>query len=285
MPMHAMSRATTSAGVSPHGFSGQNSAAGRRTGLVVADQVSKVYRTRSNSDTIALDRLSLSIEDGEIITLVGPSGCGKTTFLNLLAGLLLPTSGSLTLHGNPITGPRRDVGVVFQDPVLLPWKRVLDNVLLPAVVRRTDIAAARTRARSLLRLVGLDGFEDRYPSELSGGMQQRVAIARGLLNDPALLLMDEPFGALDALTREQMNFELLNIWMAAPKTIVLITHNIEEAVLLGHRVLVLAPRPGRLIENIPVDLPRPRNLNTLRSPRFAELTVHIRELLYARGSS
>ena len=216
--------------------------------LVVADEVSKTYRTHGNRTTIALDRLSLSIADGEIITLVGQSGCGKTTFLNLLAGLLLPTSGSLRLRGKPITGPRRDVGVVFQDPVLLPWKRVLDNVLLPAVVRRTDIAQARTRARMLLQLVGLAGFEDRYPSELSGGMQQRVAIARGLLNEPALLLMDEPFGALDALTREQMNFELLNIWQATPKTIVLITHNIEEAVLLGHRVLVLAPRPGRLIE-------------------------------------
>ena len=283
--MRAVTRVAIAATACPDGLLSQDFVRGRQKGLVVADQVSKVYRTRSNRDTIALDRLSLSIADGEIITLVGPSGCGKTTFLNLLAGLLLPTSGSLTLRGNPITGPRRDVGVVFQDPVLLPWKRVLDNVLLPAVVRRTNMGEARTRARTLLQLVGLGGFEDRYPSELSGGMQQRVAIARGLLNDPALLLMDEPFGALDALTREQMNFELLNIWKAAPKTIVLITHNIEEAVLLGHRVLVLAPRPGRLIEDIPIDLPHPRDLSTLRSPRFAELTMHIRELLYARADS
>ena len=280
--MQALSKVAVAATGLPTGATSRLLAEGRqKDGLVVADQVSKNYRTHGNRDTIALDRLSLSIGDGEIITLVGPSGCGKTTFLNLLAGLLLPTSGALMLRGKPITGPRRDVGVVFQDPVLLPWKRVLDNVLLPAVVRRTDIAQARTRARMLLQLVGLGGFEDRYPSELSGGMQQRVAIARGLLNDPALLLMDEPFGALDALTREQMNFELLKIWQTTPKTIVLITHNIEEAVLLGHRVLVLAPRPGRLVADILIDLPHPRDLTTLRSPRFSELTVRIRELLYA----
>jgi NitT/TauT family transport system ATP-binding protein len=205
--------------------------------------------------------------------------------LQILAGILPPTQGQITLKGSPVTGPRREVGVVFQEPVLLPWLKVIDNVMLPAVVHRLDRDKYRARAMELLALVKLQGFENRYPFELSGGMQQRVAIARALLNDPAMILMDEPFGALDAMTREEMNLELLAIWARAKKTIVLITHSIQEAVFLSDRVVVLSGRPGRVVDVVDIDLPRPRTFQMLSAPEFGAAANRLRDQLMVRGGT
>ena len=241
--------------------------------------LSKRYASQDGSVVTALDSLSFDMADGEFAAAVGPSGCGKSTLLHILAGILPASDGEAVLRGRPVRGPRRDVGVVFQEALLLPWRRVLDNVLLPAIVHRQPMGPARERASELLHLVRLDGFAEKYPQELSGGMQQRVAIARGLLHDPAILLMDEPFGALDAMTREQMNLDLLQIWQAARKTILLITHSIGEAVFLADRVLVMSPRPGRIIDDVPIDLPRPRSLDMMATPAFGALTRRIRARL------
>ena len=241
------------------------------------------YETRDGGSVTALKSFDLSIDPGEFVTVVGPSGCGKSTLLKLLAGLILSSSGVLLLAGQPIRGPRRDIGMVFQAATLLDWRTVLQNVMLPVDVLGLDRRRYRERARDLLQLVGLAGFEDKYPSELSGGMQQRVALTRALIHDPTLLLMDEPFGALDALTRETMNLELQRIWMEAGKTVVLITHSISEAVFLGDRVAVMTSRPGRLAEIVPVDLPRPRKLDVMATPEFGATVNHIRDLLNAAG--
>src|SRR5262249_16370613 len=199
-----------------------------------------------SSDAVrALEAIEFEIGEGEFVAIVGPSGCGKTTLLKILAGLIPASAGSALLCGTPITGPRRDIGVVFQAPVLCPWRTVLGNVLLPADVQRLDRRQLRAVALDLLRLVGLEEFQGRYPWELSGGMQQRVAIVRALIHDPAMLLMDEPFGALDAMTREQMNLELQRIWLERRKTVVFITHSIPEAVFLADRGFVMTSRPGR----------------------------------------
>jgi len=214
---------------------------------------------------------------------VGPSGCGKSTLLKILAGLLRPTGGSVTLRGIPVTSPRRDIGVVFQNPVLLPWRTVLQNVLLPAQVQGGDLAAATQRGRALLQMVGLGGFEGAYPRELSGGMEQRAAITRALITDPQLLLMDEPFGALDAMTREAMNLELRRIWRESGKTVFFITHSIPEAVFLAERVLILSPRPGRIVEILDVDLPPDRDLDLMGTDRFGNYTRRIRALFGTKG--
>src|SRR5579885_502974 len=224
--------------------------------LIHIRELSKVYATRSGEPVAALAGVNLTVNAGEFVSIVGPSGCGKTTLLKILAGLLPASGGSATLGGTPITGPRRDIGVVFQTPVLLPWRTVLENTLLPVQVQGLDKSTFSQRARELIHLVGLQGFENKYPSELSGGMQQRNAITRALVYDPSVLLMDEPFGALDALTREQMNEELLRIWQASGKTVVFITHSIPEAVFLSDRVVVMASG-GRIVETVDVDLPRP----------------------------
>ncbi len=245
--------------------------------------LSKTYETRDGGYVVALESLDISIEPGEFVTVVGPSGCGKSTLLKLLAGLIVRSSGTLLLAGEPVNGPRRDIGMVFQAATLLDWRTVLQNVMLPVDVLGLDRRSYRKRAQELLGLVGLSGFENKYPGELSGGMQQRVALTRALIHDPALLLMDEPFGALDALTRENMNLELQRIWMEAGKTVVLITHSISEAVFLGDRVAVMTSRPGRLAEIVPVDLPRPRNLDVMASAEFGRLVTHIRERLNAGG--
>ncbi len=241
--------------------------------------LTKRYDSHDGGVVTALEALNFDVADGEFVAVVGPSGCGKSTLLHILAGVFSASGGQALLRGRPVNGPRRDVGVVFQDALLLPWRRVLDNVLLPAIVHGLPMVPARERAASLLHLVALDGFADKYPRELSGGMQQRVAIARGLLHDPAILLMDEPFGALDAMTREQMNLDLLDIWQASRKTILLITHSIGEAVFLADRVLVMSPRPGRIIDEVTVDLPRPRRLEMMATPEFGALTHRIRAQL------
>jgi len=227
-------------------------------------------------DTVlALDDIDFSVAEGEFVSIVGPSGCGKTTLLKILAGLLDTTSGKATLRGTPITGPRNDIGVVFQSPVLFPWRSVLDNVMLPVEVQHLDRAGHLQTARELLLLVGLRDFETRYPWELSGGMQQRVAIVRGLIHDPAMLLMDEPFGALDAMTRESMNLELQRIWLERRKTVLFITHSIPEAVFLADRVIVMTPRPGKLRLTEPIRIPRPRTLDAMTLPVFGE---HVRQI-------
>jgi NitT/TauT family transport system ATP-binding protein len=231
----------------------------------------------------ALHEISFSVGDGEFLSIVGPSGCGKSTLLKVLAGLMPASGGEALLNGSPIEGPRRDIGMVFQSPVLFPWRSVLGNVLLPADVQRLDRRRMIERARALIALVGLSGFEDRYPWELSGGMQQRVALVRALVHDPALLLMDEPFGALDALTRESMNVELQRIWLDRRKTVVFVTHSTSEAVFLADRVMVMTARPGRIGDMLDIDLPRPRTLDVMTTERFGAYVRRIRAGLNAGG--
>ncbi len=226
----------------------------------------------------ALESLSTTLRKGEFLSVLGPSGCGKSTLLKVFAGLLRPSVGKATLAGREISGPRPDVGIVFQQPTLLPWQTVLDNVLLPVRTLRLDGRAGRDKALRLLELVGLADFAGHYPHELSGGMQQRVGIARGLVHDPNLLLMDEPFAALDAMTREYMMEELQRIWMAAGKSVVFITHSIPEALFLSDRIVVLSARPGRVIRQVEVDLPRPRTLDGMATPKFAALANELRAL-------
>jgi NitT/TauT family transport system ATP-binding protein len=250
---------------------------------ISVSNVSKSFGSSTGS-VLALDRVSCSIEKGSFVSVVGPSGCGKTTLLRLMAGLMQATHGTVSMDGQAITGTRRDVGVVFQSSILLPWRTVLENVLLPAEVLGLEMRAARQRAQDLLRLVKLEGFEDKMPRQLSGGMQQRASIARALLHDPKVLLMDEPFGALDAMTREQMNLELQRIWMESGKTVILITHSIPEAIFLGDRVFVMTPRPGNLTRVIDVELPRPRSMTAMGSPEFVRVSEQIRGIFSHSGN-
>ena len=245
--------------------------------------LSKSYRTRKGA-IHALASLTFDLHHGEFVSVVGPSGCGKSTILKLIAGIIPPSAGSIAIDGAPLTGPSDKVGVVFQSPVLLPWRTVYENILLPVDVRRRPRADARASAMELIELVGLTGFEERYPFELSGGMQQRVAICRALITDPAILLMDEPFGALDAMTRESMNLELQRIWLEKRKTVFLITHSIPEAVFLSDRVIVLSSRPGRIDEIIDIDLERPRDLDLMSDERFGTYTKRIRAKFGSRAS-
>jgi len=256
---------------------------GTAGGVIAVSNLSKEYQTR-RGPVLALQDIDFRVAEGEFVALVGPSGCGKSTLLKILAGLLGTSQGTASLRGSPIDGPRRDIGVVFQAPVLFPWRTVLDNVLLPVDVQRLGRDRNIDRAKELLALVGLEGFEYRYPWELSGGMQQRVAITRGLIHDPAMLLMDEPFGALDAMTRETMNLELQRIWLERRKTVLFITHSIPEAVFLADRVLVMTPRPGRITETLKIDLPRPRALDIMTTPEFGEYVKRIRAHFNAKGS-
>ena len=240
--------------------------------------VGKIYATKSQRLEALVD-VSFYARRREFIAIVGPSGCGKTTLLKMVAGLVAPTTGAVKVDGEEVRGPVSGVGMVFQSPVLLRWRSVLDNVLFPIEILRRKRSDFEGPARDILQLVGLEGFEDRHPSELSGGMQQRVAIARALIHDPPLLLMDEPFGALDQLTRELMNLELIRIWSETHKTTMLITHSIEEAVFLADRVIVMSARPGRVIDTIDIDLPRPRRRSVKRESRFGELVDRIGALL------
>ena len=238
-------------------------------------QAGVTYATRRGRIE-ALAAVDLAVAQGEFVAVLGPSGCGKSTVLKLAAGLLGASSGQVLVAGSPVSGPSPQVGVVFQKPNLLPWKSVLNNVLLPAHTLGLPLARARERGRALLDLVGLGAFADDYPFELSGGMQQRVGIARVLLHDPGLLLMDEPFAALDALSREALTMELQRIWGQQRKSVLFITHSIQEAVFLSDRVIVMSPRPGRVIEDLAIPLPRPRTLDTLADAEFTALCQHLR---------
>jgi len=241
--------------------------------------VSKTYR-RGRTEHLAISDATFDVMPGELVSLVGPSGCGKSTLLKILAGLHPHDAGTVRIGSESHAfDPSRDIGMVFQAPLLLKWRRILENVLLPAEILGLPAAASRERAKGLLNLVGLSGFEEKYPYELSGGMQQRAAIARSLIHDPKLVLMDEPFGALDALTREKMNLELLRIWKESGKTIVFVTHGISEAVFLGTRVVVLTAGPARMADNFEIDLPRPRTLDMKTHERFGEYTRRIYRLL------
>nr|WP_283949877.1 ABC transporter ATP-binding protein [Limobrevibacterium gyesilva] len=242
---------------------------------------------RYGTAVTALEAIDLSIAEGELVAIVGPSGCGKSTLLRILAGLLPPSEGEASLAGRRIDGPRRDIGVVFQTPVLFPWRSILDNALLPVDVQGLGREKMRATAMELLKLVGLDGFEHQLPRQLSGGMQQRAALVRALIHDPSVLLMDEPFGALDAMTREAMNLELQRIWMASGtsrrKTVVFVTHSVGEAVFLADRVVVMSPRPGRIVDTLNVDFPRPRPLSVMNTEAFGVHVQRIRQSLNAVG--
>jgi len=241
------------------------------------------YR-QSNGRLPVLNGISFEVAEGEFLCLVGPSGCGKTTLLRLIAGLERPTAGRACLAGEVVDQPRRAVGFVFQEPTLMAWRTVEANVTLPLEVAGVPKGKAHKQAQALVDLVGLSGFEDAYPAQLSGGMAQRVALARALVHDPQLLLLDEPFGALDALTRERMGRELLHIWQAHRKTVVMVTHSVSEAILLADRVLVMGPRPTSIVAEIPVDVPRPRTAETLQAPTCSLLAQRVREALDQAGA-
>jgi NitT/TauT family transport system ATP-binding protein len=251
--------------------------------LIEARGVSKTYQT-NDGPVESLKPLDFSIREGEFVSVVGPSGCGKSTLLKLVAGLLPITAGTLTLGGKTVNGPQKDVGIVFQSAVLLAWRTVLDNILLQAEMRRLPKAASLAKAYQLIEMAGLKGFEKKHPWQLSGGMQQRASICRALLHDPSLLLMDEPFGALDAMTREKMNLELQRIWSASQKTVLLITHSIPEAVFLSDRVIVMSERPGSIAATYDIDLPRQRTLDMMGSPEFAIHSKKIRAHFYSQGT-
>jgi NitT/TauT family transport system ATP-binding protein len=250
--------------------------------VIRLDHVEKTYRTRRGDLVHAVEDITLEVGLNEFVTLVGPSGCGKSTLLKLVAGLVPATRGSIRVRDAPVSEPFPDVGFVFQQPVLLPWRTVLDNVLFSIEMLGLDSRQYRKPAGDLLELTGLAGFETKYPRELSGGMQQRVAICRALLPDPSLLLMDEPFGALDAMTREEMSLELLRVWEERKKTILFVTHSIPEAILLADRVVVMTTRPGRIARVLDVDLPRPRTMDLEFDPRFKAHSDDVRSLIFAR---
>jgi NitT/TauT family transport system ATP-binding protein len=252
--------------------------------LIVVEEVSRIFASGSKTVT-ALDRISCEFHAGRFVSIVGPSGCGKSTLLKIISGLLPASSGSVAVGGAKVTSPLENVGMVFQSPVLLKWRSVLGNVLLPVEFAKLDLAGHLDRARALIRLVGLQGFEEMYPHELSGGMQQRASLCRALVTDPQLLLMDEPFGALDAMTRDELDMELLRIWEERKKTVLFVTHSIQEAVFLSDIVLVMSARPGRLLEQIPIDLPRPRTMEMMSAPQFGAYTLRIRALLAAASGA
>ena len=257
-------------------------ASGAPVSISVRD-TSKVFR-RGDMETVALDGVNLDIRKGEFIAVVGPSGCGKSTLMRLIGGLINPSAGDVTIDGKRVTEPVTDVGIVFQKPILLDWRSVLDNVLFQVDMRRLKRRDYIDQAHQLLAAVGLSDFGDRFPHELSGGMQQRASIARALIHDPPLLLMDEPFGALDALTREQMRIDLEELWLSSRKTVVFITHSIDEAVLLADRVIVMTPRPGRIDRIIEIDMERPRGLEGRKSGTFTTAVEEITEMFLANGT-
>jgi len=243
--------------------------------------VGKTYETK-DGPVDACGDIDLDIRQSEFVAIVGPSGCGKTTILKMVAGLVPHTAGEITVGGKRVERPLTEVGIVFQESILLDWRDVLSNVLLQIDIRGMARGTYEPVARHLLRSTGLEGFEHKKPYELSGGMRQRVSICRALVHDPPLLLMDEPFGALDALTREQISMDIQRVWMEKRKTAIHITHSIPEAVLLADRVVVMGPRPGRIVEIIEIDLPRPRRLDRL-PPRFNDYAGRIREIFKSKG--
>jgi len=250
--------------------------------FIAIEGLSKTFSSRTGP-VEALTAINLDIREGEFVSIVGPSGCGKSTLLMLIAGLTDKSSGTITVGGIQTTKPSSDLGIAFQRDVLLDWRTAIDNVLLQAEIRKMDMTAARVRARALLAMVGLSDFENAYPHELSGGMRQRVAICRSILHRPPLLVMDEPFGALDALTRDQLQLDLLRISAEQKTTVIFITHSISEAVFLADRVVVMTPRPGRIERIINIDLARPRRLSTRESPEFAHYILEITNLFKKLG--
>lgn len=249
---------------------------------LVIDKATKVYQT-ATGPLLALDNFSTEIGEGEFVCIVGPSGCGKTTLLWALSGLHPLTSGTVMLDGTPVKGPRPEIGMVFQEANLLPWRNLMKNILFPFEIKRLDPKPYQARIQHLLETVGLAGFENKFPRELSGGMQQRASLVRCLSFDPSLMLMDEPFGALDAFTRDEMNLLLLKLWSEQVKTIVFVTHSISEALFMADRILVMTPRPGRLAHEVVVNLPRPRTLDMQSSSYFVETTREIKEIIYSRA--
>ncbi len=248
------------------------------TALIEAHNVVKIFDSGTRGRVVALSDVSLTIRRGEIVALLGPSGCGKSTLLDIIAGLTRPTAGTVLVEGTP-PQPRREVGLMFQKSLLFPWRSVKQNVLLPADVLQLDQTRAETRADELLELVGLGGWENHYPSELSGGMQQRVALARVLLPDPDVLLLDEPFGALDEMTREALDLELARITALTEKTVVFVTHNVYEAVLISDRICALSARPGRVAGVIDVPIDRPRSAESLKTDMFLKKVQEVREVM------
>jgi NitT/TauT family transport system ATP-binding protein len=245
----------------------------------------KTYQPRARAEVLALENVSFDVRPGEFVSIVGASGCGKSTLLRIIGGVGTASKGEVLIGGTPVNGPRRDVGFVFQEATLLPWRNVLENAMLGIEILGLDQEKYRERANELIRLVKLDGFERAHPHELSGGMQQRAALVRALLHDPKLLLLDEPFGALDAMTREAMGVELLRIWTADRVSVVFVTHSVLEALFLADRVVVFSSRPGRVVDIVNVDLPRPRTLDMLGSPEVGLMANHIRGLLGAQAVS
>jgi len=254
-----------------------------RNEVIGLENVSLFYPSK-NADVHALDGVSLAATDREFVALLGPSGCGKSTLLKLIAGLIPQSSGVIRINGKRISGPTPSIGIVFQSPLLMAWRTVLQNVLLQIEIRDLRVANYRGAAHELIRLVGLEGFEDALPHQLSGGMQQRVGLCRALIHDPDLLIMDEPFGALDAMTRELMNAELQRIWIERQKTVLFITHSISEAVFLADRVLVMTERPGAIAAIYDVPLPRPRSLDSMADPAFTELVQRIRKHFFTQSA-
>jgi NitT/TauT family transport system ATP-binding protein len=247
--------------------------------LLVVDNAAKTFRD-SRRPLPVLQPVSFELAAGEFVCLLGPSGSGKSTLLRIIGGLVTPDTGRLWFDGQPLTGPRAEIGFVFQKTNLMPWRTVLQNVLLPLEIQQKSVTDAdRAKAHELLLLMGLEGFEHAYPRQLSGGMNQRVVLARTLIHKPRLLLMDEPFGQLDALTRERLNLELLRLQALHSKTILMVTHSINEAVFLADRVLIMSERPGRIVAQVPIDLPRPRELSILGSPEFGRLAAQVRTLI------
>jgi NitT/TauT family transport system ATP-binding protein len=243
----------------------------------MADTVLVEKLTKSFGATLAVDDVSFAIPERSFVSIIGPSGCGKSTLLRIAAGLVKPSAGRVSVHGKEVTQPVRGVGMVFQAPVLLPWRTTLGNILFVAEMGGKKPDAYAARAAELMAIAGLTGFEKSYPHELSGGMQQRASICRAMLLEPSLILMDEPFGALDVITRERMGFALQTLWEKSRSTVIFVTHSISEAVLLSDSVIVMTPRPGRIRDRIAIDLPRPRTLETLRDPHFVELSARLRD--------
>ncbi len=259
-----------------------NTDSANATAAVTFCNVSKRFQSRKG-EVHAVDNVSLTIGAGEFISILGPSGCGKSTLLNMTAGLLSTTEGAIDVLGKPVQGPVHDLGIVFQQHLLLPWRTILNNVLLQIEVRRLAKADYIRRAETLLKRVGLGDFSDRFPDELSGGMNQRASIVRALIHDPGLLLMDEPFGALDAITRDQMGLDFHHLSREEGKTVLFITHSISEAVFLSNRVVVMSPRPGRIEDIIPIELGSERHFELRDEPEFARYTRHIRRLFEKMG--
>lgn len=251
--------------------------------LIRFEKVAKVYTSADGRSVRAVDSVTESIAPGEFISILGPSGCGKSTLMMMLAGLLAPSEGEIIFKDTKVSEPQLDFGIVFQDAVLLPWRTVLENVKIPGEIRRLPAAELDERARQMIDLVGLSGFESKYPQELSGGMQQRVAIARALSLSPSLLVMDEPFGALDAMTRETMNLELQRISLELNATVVFVTHSISEAAFLADRVFVMSGRPSTVREVVGIDLPRPRDIGVMNTDQFGTYVSHLRTLLDTQG--